>query len=188
MKWILLLLALASPARADVPEDIQSDGIQVVKYELDHARSTHQINSGTITATIDGPDPLGNFDVNFAFDLYIGRNHKLGEQTITLPGQFFSPAFLPTLRVKGAVALGSLVVTHVGYTDIGPRQGTRRVHADVITIKGFPQDLVKGHLRGLVVTATMSPDVPGLGAALLDLHGRTDGHDVTLAGDYVGPE
>jgi hypothetical protein len=175
-------------------------------YTLDHdsARTSSEIESGTMTATVgahtDGTDgPAYDVDVNYDFDIvFVGK--ESGTKTVGVPDEYFTPEFAARLRATGHYESPKFKIDYLGQENATTLDGhtypgcdrikiydikdTAPVRAIAAAMLRVPQ---LSSIENLVILGDIYQGVPVLGAVKLDVSGDYEGMHLIAGGDYVAP-
>ena len=164
--------------------------------------------------TVAGKDA---YQSSLTYDLQILMAGKQkGTKSIDIPSDYFSPEFLQHLRDAGQVDEGSFKLKYLGKADVVTQTGARYPNCDKIlafdikmekdsdfntilnrtlaraywveetTESYVPEEDILS-VQDVQVVLHVSSEIPVLGAARIDISGKTRGMDLKAGFDYVAP-
>ena len=187
------------------------------KLDKSRARTTSMIKRGTVVAEViehlpNDPDGAA-YMTKMDYDLRVSFvGEKKGTVNLKAPEEFFTEAFLKQLRQDGQVDTPKFKVRHLGYGDAKNMDKKLYKNADIIEIYdvdtstaktlsffGFAYSVLQdaaiaklgpdgnANIEDLVIKAYVHSSVPVIGAAKIDLSGKTSGYNFKAGFDFYIP-
>lgn len=177
---------------------------QKAEYALDKdpKRTLSMVKSGTMTVSLaeflpGAPQgPMYEMDFEYRFQVNFLGTYE-GMEKMHLDEAFFTAQFLEDLRKNGHYSGAYFKADHKGYADAKNLDGKIYPHCDKVLLYELrDSSAIQGMLSGLLgidraeiknakFLLHLSPGIPALGSAKIDVTGVSHGTNFKVGGDYI---
>ncbi|MCB0422199.1 MAG: hypothetical protein KDD61_14470 [Bdellovibrionales bacterium] len=179
-------------------------------------RTTGMIKRGEVDAMVADflpNDPNGpSYLVNLRYDLKVSFvGNKQGELGLSATQDFFTPEFLERLRNEKEISEPKFKIRHIGFGDAQLKGGHSYPSCDIVeiydidttqansfNILGLAYSILQeaaiqagpgaaAEIEDMMIKAYVCANIPVIGAAKIDMTGKTSGYNFKAGFDYVVP-